>query len=109
MRRLLLAPLVLIQMFAVTVVLSLGGQASADMINLPLGCTLGRFSGGLDGGALFSTISVQPSGTGVFKPFLRVHNTGQGITEDGHNTDGTLANDEIAGILDPLGAVLDAG
>jgi len=86
-------------MFAVTVVLSSGGQASADMIDCTQGCSLDGFIGGGDGGALFSTVSVQPSGTGVFKPFLRVHALGRdGDIEDGHNTDGTLANNEIAGI-----------
>jgi hypothetical protein len=42
-----------------------------------------------------------PSGTGVFKPFVRLQANGQETTEDGHNTDAKskdFANDEKGGI-----------
>jgi hypothetical protein len=52
----------------------------------------------LFGGAIWSTDdTTHPSGTGVFKPFLRLQANGRETTEDGHNTDAKKgANDEKA-------------
>jgi hypothetical protein len=57
------------------------------------GCTEASF-----GGAIWSTVSLQPSGTGVFKPFVRIQANGQETNEDGHNTDANGVNDEKGGI-----------
>jgi hypothetical protein len=64
---------------------------------IPLNCQSGC-TGAVDSGAIFSTVSGQPSGTGVFNPFVRIH---QKPTEDGHNTSAPsqdFLNDEIGGI-----------
>lgn len=44
---------------------------------------LGSSGSGSIGGALFSTTGIQPTGTGVFDPFLTVHSSG---TEQGYNS-----------------------
>ena len=54
----------------VFVALALARSATAATITLD--CTAGCI-GKPFGGALFSTGSVQPSGSGVFKPFVRIH------------------------------------
>src|SRR4051812_14974374 len=44
---------------------------------------LGSSGSGSAGGAFFSTTAIQPTGTGVFQPFMTVQNTG---TEQGYNS-----------------------
>lgn len=44
---------------------------------------LGSSGSGSAGGAFFSTTSIQPTGTGVFQPFMTVQNSG---TEQGYNS-----------------------
>jgi hypothetical protein len=80
------------------VVLALPARAKAADFSLDCttGCNFVSFAG-----AFWSTVSLQPTGTGVFDPFLRVHATGQETTEDGHNTDGPFSNDEIGSIPEP--------
>ena len=68
-------------------------EGAPIMLNCTTGCTQVSF-----GGAIWSTSSLQPSGTGVFKPFLRIQANGTEITEDGHNTDANGVNDEKGGI-----------
>lgn len=56
-------------------------------------------SSGWAGGALFANVDPSGSqGTGVFEPFVRIQGTGQGDTQEGYNTDGTLEFDTKAGV-----------
>ncbi len=74
-------------------VMSRSAAASPITLDCSAGCNMELF-----GGAYWSTASIQPSGTGVFKPFVRLQALGNDTNEDGHNTDGVLSNDEKAGI-----------
>lgn len=72
--------------------------SAAQAVPLVLDCTQGCSVTDADqpfGLAFWSTEAIQPSGSGVFGPFVRMQNTG---TEDGHNTDGDLSNDEKNGV-----------
>lgn len=71
--------------------------ASAQGAPIVLDCTTGCAQVSF-GGAIWSTSSLQPSGTGVFKPFLRIQANGTEVTEDGHNTDAKGVNDEKGGV-----------
>lgn len=76
------------------------GVIQADVVDL----TAGIGTSGSANGAYFEAISVQPTGTGVFGPFLRVQLTGNETcgakgsnVECGYNTDGTLQYDSKPG------------
>ena len=71
-------------------------QAAPISLSCETGCSLDPF-----GAALWSTDFVHPSGTGVFKPFLRLHALGGKTFEEGHSTDAAsqdFLNDEMGGI-----------
>ena len=76
---------------------TVSANAAAIELDCRTGCTLASIAGDTSG-VLWSTASVQPSGTGVFKPFVRIHAEGNDTTEDGHNTSGAFANQEMGGI-----------
>lgn len=82
-------------LLCVFVVALLAGQANADFV-LDLTDPGVQVSGTING-AVFTTMFDQPTGTGVFKPFVRIQ---AGQTEEGYNTDapqGSLPFDEKAG------------
>jgi len=75
----------------------LGSGVAANAAVITWDCTTGcdPLPNETFGGALWRTASVQPSGTGVFKPFVRMIANGQATDEDGHNTDANPVNDEF--------------
>ena len=71
-------------------------QAAPISLSCETGCSLDPF-----GAALWSTDFIHPSGTGVFKPFLRLHALDGETTEQGHSTDAPsqdFLGSEIGGI-----------
>jgi len=85
--------LALIAAVVVTPLCMSSAEAAPIVLDCTGGCTQVSF-----GGAIWSTTSLQPSGTGVFKPFVRIQANGTETTEDGHNTDANGVNDEKGGI-----------
>jgi hypothetical protein len=77
------------------VALALPSRAAASELDCTAGCALQALPFGSFGGtALFSTTAIGSTGTGVLDPFIRIQNDGM---ESGHNTSGTLVDDEKAG------------
>jgi len=93
---------------AVTFVLATTTTAKASELDLTTGggctgtaCDPSQDTGSLTyfAGALWSTTTIQPTGTGYIDSFLRIHDSSatSGLVTDGMNTDGTLKNDELSG------------
>jgi hypothetical protein len=70
---------------AVIVVLAIGVNASAMMIDLT---TEGSFELGVNGADFYQTCDVGPTGTGNFEPFVRLDAPGNPTIIAGYNTDG---------------------
>jgi len=71
----------------VAALFSLGTTAKATVVDL----TSGPPAQGTINGAIFAASDLQPAGTGVFDPFLRVEGS---PTEQGYNTDGGFPFDD---------------
>src|SRR5690349_15998758 len=76
--------LALVIMGAVTC--ALAGKTSAGEIDLTSSGASSNYFG-----AIYTQTSVQPTGTGVFQPFVRIQMNGQ---EQGYNTSGTPVFDD---------------
>ena len=76
---------------AVALALNLGGATSVTATELD--CTTGCNAS--YAGALWMTVDTQATGTGVIDSFVRIQANGTPV--EGHNTGGTLLNDELNG------------
>lgn len=64
--------------------------ASADIIDLTTSAASGTLNGGI-----FVQANAQPTGSGFINSFVRVNPGGSGLFEQGYNTDGRLAGNQL--------------